>query len=211
MANLNVTAYKDSFYIEISNLQYQVQYYTQFAFQVGAYPGNSPNLVLNVPQQAGNTNYSFGIVMDRYDSNSYIECGTNYVISAGALYSGNWNTIPGSGSAHSTLACTSRPSNWSWPFSVASGQDCYVNATDWIAFQDRINEFRQYKNLSNYSFTKSPYVASGQPFYAWLANQAVTAISQMSPPTSPPATVSSLDDFTADWLNQLTNSLNSIQ
>lgn len=124
-----------------------------------------------------------------------------------------WNadeTIGSGSQSFTKLTAGARPVNWSWNFTVASGQPCVVPASQWIGFQNRINEFRVYKGLANYGFTTGSFVVTGQPFLAFLANQAVNAISDMSPPTSPPSTVSSLQVFTASWLNQLTNSLNSI-
>jgi hypothetical protein len=102
------------------------------------------------------------------------------------------------------------PGAWSWSFPVAVNQPCTIPAAEWISFQNKINEFRVAKGLSNYAFTTGSYVVSGKPFMAFLANQAVAAIAAMSPSVSPPAQVDSGDVFTAAWLNQLTNSLNSI-
>lgn len=192
MANLVVTPQKTSFDMYFANLQYPDSAYSQFAYEVG---GNIINATINGINWPGLTGFP------------PLTCGTTYLVRGAVLYNGTWYTIE-SGAYYSTLSC--RPSNWSWPFSVASGQPCSIPASEWIAFQNRINEFRVYKGLSNYGFTTSTYVVTGQPFMAFLANQAVNAIDDMNPPTTQPATVSTGDSFTAAWLNQLTNSLNSI-
>jgi len=109
-----------------------------------------------------------------------------------------------------------RPSNWSWTTSIYAGAPMTVTtdrkiqvmpASEWNAFTSRINEFRNYKGLSNYSFTT---VSSGGTFWYWIFNQARTAINDMSPPTSVPPTESSGSDVDAYGFNRLKDSLNSI-
>lgn len=85
-----------------------------------------------------------------------------------------------------TGASTGRPSNWSWSGIIASGSD-YSNLTaaQWNRFEDRINEFRRYKGLANYNFTRA---VSGQTLLVTLFSEAETAISQMNGPVSVPST-----------------------
>lgn len=195
MANLVVSANENSFDMYFANLQYADSAYQQFAYEVN---GDIIDATVNGINWPGETSFP------------PLSCGTSYLVRGAVKYNGQWYTVE-SGAYYSTLPCpSSRPSNWSWGFNVSQGQSCEVPASEWLSFLSHINAFRQYKNLGNYSFTTGGYIASGQPFYAWIANQAVAAIAQMSPPTSPPAQVSSGSDFTAAWLNQLKNSLNSI-
>lgn len=65
-------------------------------------------------------------------------------------------------SAAVTYAINSRPSNWSWSYNIASGQEVYgvvgkniyiMKATEWNEFTARINAFRNYKSLADYTFT----------------------------------------------------------
>ena len=100
-----------------------------------------------------------------------------------------------------------RPGNYSWPFSKSAGGDFYLGAFEWNAFFARINEFRAYKNLGAYTYTTA---YSGLDFYAYIFNQAVYAISAMSPTYSPPSIVSSGNTVYASQLNQLVTSLNSV-
>lgn len=100
-----------------------------------------------------------------------------------------------------------RPSNFSWTYSKTSGGDFNLLASEWNNLISKVNDFRQYKGLSSYSFTTA---SSGADFAAFYFNQAVTAISAMSPPTSSPSSVSSGQDIYASYLNGLVDSLNSI-
>jgi len=136
--------------------------------------------------------------------------GTTYTV-----YYQAWDSTEtyGSGPANYTIKTTggTRPTNFSgWGVTVATGQPFIITATKWLAFQTKINEFRIYKGLQSYGFTTGSYVVTDQPFYYWLANQARTAISDMSPPTSVPSAVVSGGDCTASWFNGIVNSLNSV-
>lgn len=101
-----------------------------------------------------------------------------------------------------------RPDDWYWYTTKSSGADFRLTASEWNAFCNRINDFRQYENLSGRSFT-SAY--SGGTFYASIFNDARSAIANMSPPNSVPYSVSSGDNVGAYMLNALRDSLNSIR
>ena len=110
-----------------------------------------------------------------------------------------------------------RPSNWAWTSTVVQGGAItLVNATkkitiltaaEWNAFTVRINDFREYKTVADYSFTT--VVAGNAALYS-QANEARSAISTLSPPTTLPAAVSQYGKVTAAFINGLKNSLNSI-
>lgn len=101
-----------------------------------------------------------------------------------------------------------RPSDWSWTYAKVSGSTLTLSASEWNGFCNRINLFRQYKSLSNYSFTT---VVSGQDITATIINQATSAISLMSPPTSPPSLTSAGVEISAVRFTLLRDSLNSIK
>lgn len=100
-----------------------------------------------------------------------------------------------------------RPSNWEWWTSKNSGGGFNITAGEWDSFTSRVNAFRQYKFLSYYYFTS---FSTGNDFPAYAFNQAVSAISSMSPYVSLPSTVYSGQDSYAWMFNGLRNSLNSI-
>lgn len=118
-----------------------------------------------------------------------------------------------------TLALNPRPSNFSWTTTKTSLQDFDLTATEWNGLQDRINGFRLYKGLSEYTinsygaytgttaFTRG---STGQDFMYYQFNQAVNSINDMTPPILPPTTKSSGNSVYASYLNDLVTSLNSI-
>ena len=109
--------------------------------------------------------------------------------------------------ASATTSASTRPLNWAWYTSKTSGTAFNITATEWNAFCGRINEFRVYKSLTNYSFTSA---VSGNNAQASQINQARTAINAMTPPTSVPAIVSSNGNCLQSTVNGLRDSLNSV-
>lgn len=100
-----------------------------------------------------------------------------------------------------------KPSDWGWDRSIVSGNSFDLKYSEWNRFTDKINEFRSYKGLTDYSFTS---VSRGETFYASYFNQARIAINTMNPPTTIPPVVNSGEDATAYLFNRIMNSLNSI-
>lgn len=103
-----------------------------------------------------------------------------------------------------------RPSNWYWDSTISSGSNFNISATEWNNFTSRINQFRQYKYLTSYSFYT---VSSGEDFYYWIFNQAVSALNDLSSYMSVnliPSTKQSGDDLYASYFINMRDSLNSI-
>ena len=152
---------------------------------------------------------------------------------------GSWNQkADGSGTTYSSSVTTSynitlyaiwvkaRPSNWSWSTTgiskgsnmtyTQSGTTIIVKpltAKEWLAFMNRVKEFYTYlgKTVDSTYWNRAVNgVASGSSMTATQANGARYLISQLSPPTSVPASVSSGTVITAAFINGLKNSLNSI-
>lgn len=151
----------------------------------------------------------------------------------------SWNQYAdGSGSTYSGSISTNynltlyaiwvkaRPSNWSWSTAgiskgssmtyTQSGTTIIVKpltAAEWLAFMNRVKEFYTYlgKTVDSTYWNRAVNgVASGSSMTATQANGARYLISQLSPPTSVPASVSSGTVITASFINGLKNSLNSI-
>lgn len=80
---------------------------------------------------------------------------------------------------------TTRPDNWTWKTAIKLGDTISytstgfhpVSADEWNDFTTRVNEFRAYKELGDYSFTQ---VKSGDAFNQKIYKQAVEAISDMA-------------------------------
>jgi len=109
-----------------------------------------------------------------------------------------------------------RPSNWSWTTTIVQGGDLYsvsgknlyvMPATEWNAFTTRINDFRHYCDLSDYSFTS---ISSDSDFTADVFNEVCEAIDDCNPITFVPTDVNAGEDISASLLNGIKDSLNSI-
>ena len=102
-----------------------------------------------------------------------------------------------------------RPTNWAWHTVKVAGQAVALTASEWNSLCTKINQFRQYKGLSNYTFTTA---TKGNVITATIVNQAITAINAMNPPSKPPnSAVAKQTTISASFLNTLSASLNSIQ
>lgn len=107
-----------------------------------------------------------------------------------------------------TTLSSSRPENWSWVSTVESGRQIELTYKEWNEFCARINEFRAYKGLEEYSFET---VYSGTPMYARIINQARTAIDELPghgalPPIAVPGGYVSAFIF-----NELKDALNHVE
>lgn len=115
---------------------------------------------------------------------------------------------------------TTRPSNWSWTSTVSkgstmpytkSGSTVYakpLTASEWNRFIDRIIEFYPYAGLTITGGNISEfYVSSGNQMYGGELEYAQQLIDAMNPPTPTPTRGLRI---TADYVNGLKNSLNSI-
>ena len=101
-----------------------------------------------------------------------------------------------------------RPDSWAWHTVKVAGQPIALTAQEWNSFCIKINQFRQYKSLSNYTFSTA---TTGSVITASIVNQAVIAISAMSPSTPTPATATAGQTaITASFFNTLSSSLNSL-
>ncbi|MDR1914731.1 MAG: hypothetical protein LBQ68_09670 [Clostridiales bacterium] len=72
---------------------------------------------------------------------------------------------------------SARPNDWDWQDPIVAGKDVYLRSGTWNSFCSRINEFRRYCGLSDYSFSS---VGSGTVISADIVNQAVEAIKDIS-------------------------------
>lgn len=106
-------------------------------------------------------------------------------------------------------ALLDRPDDWEWTSTIESGAAIEISALEWNLFCDRINEFRVYQELKEYSFTT---VVSGQVISAAVVNQAISAISAISGHgTLPSQAVSGVTKITARFFHQLKDALNAIK
>lgn len=85
----------------------------------------------------------------------------------------------------------------------------YLTADGWNTYTANINAVREYRGLWQYSFTTARRGVTR--LSAAMVNEAIAAISAMSPPTSPPGRATPMvTPGSASLLNKLVDSLNSI-
>jgi frataxin-like iron-binding protein CyaY len=166
----------------------------------------SPTEVQSVDTPTANQSYQFIF--------SNLTYGVIYVF-YGQNFDYNADGITLVGSTYTTGISFLRPENFAWTTAKVKGQHFDLTDDEWNALTARINEFRTYKGLTNNTFVSA---VTGNKLTAVMFNQVVNAINAMFPPTSPPSTVadpqptdfSLRDKVTADRLNGLVTSLNSI-
>lgn len=164
------------------------------------------------------TSIKFDSTSSLYASGSSISVSTGSRLDYGTYY---WRAR-GIDSRGDTSSWTSdrtievTPSDFEWSLTKTSGSEFNLLASEWNGFTSRINDFRDWKGFSTYSFSNA---ATDSGFLASMFNEAVNAINDMNPPTAPPSTkvgVSDVtnpldaDDILASDLNLIRDSLNSI-
>lgn len=118
-----------------------------------------------------------------------------------------------SGSDDPTLEITvitdksARPADFEWTYSKTKGGAFNLTAMEWNSFTTRVNEFRVYKGLTNYSFTKA---YTGDTFTASMYTQARTAIQAIDGYGAYIPTATKGQVIEAHHLNQIVAELNAI-
>ena len=134
-----------------------------------------------------------------------LSSSTTYTVRADITYSGG--SVSLTAYVTTSASASTRPSNWNWSSTISSGSQIRLSAAEWNSFCTRINAFRNYKGLSNYSFT---YVYSGGQIQAAHVNQARTAIDAISGRGTLPGTVSVGASIQAYHYTQLRTALNAV-
>lgn len=146
------------------------------------------------------SNTSMDIVCPSYNTQYWLKFQGESTASSGS-YQSSWT------GAYYFTTGKNKPTPFSWATAKTKGGVFSVTASEWNSFTSKINEFRSYKGLSSYLFSTA---VSGGTFTATVYNQAVSAISPMSPPIPVPSARSSGDSILASYLNDIVSSLNSI-
>lgn len=132
---------------------------------------------------------------------------TTYYIYAIIYYTNNGTYESKTLDTVSAKTSVGRPVKYYWTYSKQSGSQFNLTADEWNGLLYNINAVRNYKGLSNYSFT---YAYSGNNFTAAMYNQAVYAIQGVPGYGSYIYTVSKGDKIYASHLNNLISELNAI-
>lgn len=128
-----------------------------------------------------------------------VTAGTTYYLFV-CCYSGSNGRV--------TLNVKARPFDWSWVTTVSQGSAINLTAAEWNSFTSRINEFRKYSGLSEYSFTTA--VSGSTKIEASICNQAYTAIEAILYHGTLPTKLVSGGLLYASFFNGLKDALNAI-
>lgn len=164
------------------------------------------SLALNIPKGCYMPTTSTTDTTRTVAASSFLRRGYTYKVrvfivnSSGKVSeTSNWITV--------TVPEKIRPSNFSWTYSKTSGGSFNLTASEWNSFTSRINEFRDYCDLSSYSFTTA---YSGNSFTAAMYRQARTAIQAIDGYGTYIPYVYAGDEITAYMMNVLVSELNAI-
>ena len=163
--------------LTIGGLEYPANQYGEFG--AGAYANGSK--VKDKYWLSASTSTSTTAVI------SGLETGTTYNIRGTAKWNGTWYEAGwANGITTDEKTC---PDNWEWSYFIYPDMPVYDTISfgsliiayimpyyEWNAFTQRINDFREYKGLSKYSFTT---VSSDSDCTPDIINQAVDAINDM--------------------------------
>jgi len=182
--------------------------------------GDNVRLIIHVSTDSNFSSY------DSYNS-SFVSSGSTVTRNVGTFSDGTyyWRAkaedsqyVDSGYTSTRSFIISQRPPDWSWSSTYTKGDPFNITATEWNDFTARINDFRDYKGFSFYSF--SALAGAGKNANASHFNEAIDAIDDMNPPTLPPSTKvgvsdvvnpSDADDVATDDFDLIRDSLNSIQ
>lgn len=107
-------------------------------------------------------------------------------------------------------ATTTIAAGWNWQHSTLPGDDIALTRTEWLAFQNKINEIRVGRGYTSYAFTTSTSeISSGKPIKASHFNEAITAINTMLSSANDMIARVAGDEITSAFMIELKDKLNS--
>lgn len=157
------------------------------------------------------TNSSFTNIIDTQNSTSRtayfsgLSAGTTYYIRVKATATGYDDSEWRVAQATTTIAA-----GWNWQHSTLPGNDIALTRSEWLDFQDKINEIRNGRGYSSYTFTTSTTeIYGGKPIKASHFNEAINAINTMLSSLNDMDTVSAEDMITSAKMTEMKDKLNS--
>ena len=106
-------------------------------------------------------------------------------------------------------ATTTIAAGWNWQHSTLPGDPIALSASEWIAFQNRINQVRTGLGYSTYSFGTAE-IGSGRPIKATHFNQAITALNGPLASANEMAIVYTGNPITSAKMIEMKDKLNSL-
>jgi hypothetical protein len=190
----------------IEGLQYPSSYYHLFEMEL--WRGNEEEYLITQSWiDSSNLHYT-------YFDFSGLNSGSTYTLKGFVKSTSTSGRVHAGTVAFTTTGTTvTRPNDWVWT-SLSNGSTTYelggvlradvVSSTEWNSFCNRINEFRRWKNLEDFTFTN---VASKTSFSNSIYEEARIALSAL---TTVPASVSTGETGVNSKIQFLSNALNAI-
>lgn len=135
-----------------------------------------------------------------------LEPETDYLINVGIVTNIDGVNYTEWGEAQDFATEAARPEAWEWWNTIQSGKPILLEAEEWNAFCDRINEFRVWFGVDKYDFTP---VEPNDPIKASIVDEARIAILTMT--ADIPATVHPDDPIAAQFFLDLRDALNAVE
>lgn len=135
-----------------------------------------------------------------------LEPETKYLINVGIVTNIDGVNVTDWGEAQDFTTKAARPEDWEWWNTIKSGKPILLEAEEWNAFCERINEFRVWFGVDEYDFT---YVEPDDPIAADIVNEARRAL--MTITADIPAGVDPGDPITAQFFLDLRDALNAVE
>lgn len=137
---------------------------------------------------------------------SGLSAGTTYQIRVKVTASGYTDSDWSSWYA----ATTTIAEGWNWQHSTLPGDTIGLTRTEWLAFQNKINEIRVGRGYASYTFTTSTSeIYAGKPIKASHFNEAISAINTMLSSANDMSARIAGDDITSAFMIELKDKLNS--
>lgn len=175
---------------------------TKYSFTVGGVTSISGVIDKVQPTSSNTTKTSTPVRSVDYEPGTY----TFYAFAKSKGDAKYWPA--GSATVVVTGSVVTRPTNWSWTSSIASGSAVSITAKEWNNFCTRINEFRTYKELHLYDFTTA--VSGKTPISADICNQAWSAINDITGHGTMPGQAVKGGPLYASFFTGLRDALNAI-
>lgn len=135
-----------------------------------------------------------------------LEPENDYLINVGIVTNIDGVNYTEWGEAQDFVTEAARPEDWEWWNTIQSGKSILLEAEEWNAFCERINEFRVWFGVDEYDFT---YVEPDDPITADIVNEARRAL--MTITADLPASVEVGDPITAQFFLDLRDALNAVE
>lgn len=207
MPSLNLTGFDNGFSWQITDLSspfnsssYESAGITKYQFTKEA--TSISGIVSSIDATSSRTQYSTPEIDVEYSSGTYTFWAWCKALN-GTYYPAGSATVIVTNSLSGV-----RPDDWEWTSKIEQDAPIAITAIEWNNFTSRINAFRIYKGLSNYSFTTA--YGGETKISASIVNEARIAINAIDGSGEVPDKVEPGDTIYASFFIGLADALNNI-